>query len=213
MKKNGFVFIETIIVVVFLSASLLLLYNSYSSAILKEKDRLYYDDVAYIYRTNFVRKFLENNSNLDFVKQFSFLDTYVITIGSDFDALFTDEQKAKNYKSSLENIVANYHIHQMILLKNDYITKCYENNAICNNSKTGISYNMASYLKTLNDPTYEYYLVVEYAEALNSSGKFESCTPGIVSETTGPCIRYNADGKCVEREVFKCTTHYASLGI
>ncbi len=192
MKKNGFVFIETIIVVVFLSASLLLLYNSYSSSILKEKDRLYYDDIAYIYRTNFLRKYLETNSNIEYVKKFAFTTSYVITVGTGFETMFTPEQKALNKHLSLEHIINNFHIHQMILLKSDYITKCWESTAMCESSKTSISYNMASYLKTLNEANYEYYLVIEYTEKLNDDGRFIKCTPGVDTQ---------------------CRTYYVSLGI
>ena len=49
MKKTGFAFIETIITIVILSASLLYLYNSYDAIISDEEMRLYYDDVAHIY--------------------------------------------------------------------------------------------------------------------------------------------------------------------
>ena len=57
MKKNkkGFVLIETIVTVVVLTTSLLYLYNSYSSIIANENTRLYYDDVAYIYKANYIR--------------------------------------------------------------------------------------------------------------------------------------------------------------
>lgn len=188
MKKNGFVFIETIIVVVFLSASLLMLYNSFTSSILKEKDRLYYDDTAYIYRTNFIRKYLENNSNIEYVKNYSFTNSYIITIGTGFDTLFNTKEE----KDGLTVIVNNFHVHQMILLKSDYILNCPGSDIICENSKSNISYNMSSYIKTLNQTDYEYYLVIEYAEKLDNNKKFVQCTPGV--------------------DIY-CNTFYASLGI
>ena len=72
MGKKGFAFIETIITVVLLSTSLLYLYNSYSSIISGEETRLYYDDPAYIYKTNYVRKFLEENTDIENVKRYAF---------------------------------------------------------------------------------------------------------------------------------------------
>ena len=67
-NKRGFVFVETIITVVVLTTSLLYLYNSYSSIINSEEERLYYDNPAYIYKTNYIRDFLESNSNIDSIK-------------------------------------------------------------------------------------------------------------------------------------------------
>ncbi|MDE6285176.1 MAG: hypothetical protein K2M17_05465 [Bacilli bacterium] len=193
MKKNGFVFIETIITVVVLSTALLLIYHSYSGALNKEKDRLYYDDVAYIYRTNFLRSFLENHSNIDNIKTYSFGDTYIQGIGSGLDSMFTDEQKTQNMNSALDAIVNNYHINQMILLKSDYVLNCHADTAICRNSITGISYNMSRYIKTLGDASYKYYLVVEYAERIEESdGSYVKCNPGIDT---------------------KCNTYYVSMGI
>ena len=45
MKKNGFVFVETIIAIVVLTSSLLLLYSTFSKILQSEKTRVYYDDV------------------------------------------------------------------------------------------------------------------------------------------------------------------------
>ncbi|MEG0977451.1 MAG: hypothetical protein RSF02_02735, partial [Bacilli bacterium] len=64
MNKKGFIFIETVVTVVVLSTSLLLLYSSYSNTIYKEKDKIYYDDLSYIYRTNYIKNFLTQNSNI-----------------------------------------------------------------------------------------------------------------------------------------------------
>ena len=65
LKNKGFVFIETIVTVLVLSTSLLYLYNSYNNIIDKEETRVYYDDVAYIYKTNYIKKFLEESLKID----------------------------------------------------------------------------------------------------------------------------------------------------
>ena len=57
MNKKGFVIIETIVTVVVLTTSLLYLYNSYSTIINREEARLNYDDLSYVYRTNYIRNF------------------------------------------------------------------------------------------------------------------------------------------------------------
>ena len=115
MKKNGFTFIETIVTVVVLSTSLLYLYNSYSSIINDEEKRLYYDDVSYIYRTNYVRRFLEEYSNIESLK-LSFNNTYIVTIGYDFQGLFSDNNMHMN--ESLAKIINNFNINQMLIIKN-----------------------------------------------------------------------------------------------
>lgn len=193
MKKNGFVFIETIVTVVVLSASLLLLYSSYSNSIQNEKERLYYDDVAYIYRTNFVRKFLEENSNVEALKEYGFNGTYITTIGPDYDTMFTDEQKNNNkYNKSLEDIYENFNINQMLLVKKEYVSDCFDKIEICDASVENLTYNMKSYVLSMNDITYDYYLVIEYAEKLDDSGNITKCTLGIDT---------------------KCKSYYVSLGI
>lgn len=66
MKNNkGFVLIETIIVTVVLAASLLYLYFSYSSTLIREKTRLQYDDVSYIYKAEYLKKIIKENMDED----------------------------------------------------------------------------------------------------------------------------------------------------
>ena len=58
MKNNkGFVFIETIITIVILTAALLYIYSNFTNILIKEKTRVHYDDVAYIYRTHFIKEY------------------------------------------------------------------------------------------------------------------------------------------------------------
>ena len=104
MKNKGFVFIETIVTVLVLSTSLLYLYNSYNNIIDKEETRVYYDDVAYIYKTNYIKRFLEENANIEYVKSEAFKKSYVTSIGNAFDNFFNEAQLAENMNNSLENI-------------------------------------------------------------------------------------------------------------
>ena len=93
MNKKGFAFIETIITIVILSSALLYLYSSYSAIISEEETRLHYDDVAYIYYTNNVRKFLEEYSNIEDVKKNAFNNRYIEVIGTGYDGLFDSDEK------------------------------------------------------------------------------------------------------------------------
>ena len=55
MNKKGFVFVEMIITTVILIISLLLLYQTYNRAINGEKQRLYFDDISYVYKAELLR--------------------------------------------------------------------------------------------------------------------------------------------------------------
>ena len=125
-KKNGFTFIETIITIVVLSSSLLYLYNSYNAIINDEETRLYYDDISYIYKTNYVKNFLEQNSDIENVKRNSFVNSYIITIGSDFENLFTEKELSDNAKNSFETIINTFNINTILLVKKDLYEKCYD---------------------------------------------------------------------------------------
>lgn len=223
-KKNGFAFIETIVTIVILSASLLYLYSSYSTIISDEESRLYYNDVAYIYKTNYIREFLEENSNLDNIKTYGFSNSYIVTIGTGYSitsdaagviAMFTDEQYEAGMDTTLEKIIQNFNIRQMVLLKSSMFsdclnevkkscdnlsgsdaTDCASYNATidtCNSSMANLSYNMQSFINTLSDTDYEYYLVIEYTEKIDTD--------------TGKVVRCNLNSD------ESCTNYYAYLGI
>ena len=80
MNKKGFVFMETIITIVILSSSLLLIYSSFKNLIVKQKSRIYYDDVVYTYRT--WQECFKNKECNDINPE---LRKYISTISIDFD--------------------------------------------------------------------------------------------------------------------------------
>ncbi len=59
--KKGFALLETIVVITFVSVSLLLLYGPFSNMINNSKKNILYDDVSNIYKTYYVKEYL----NLD----------------------------------------------------------------------------------------------------------------------------------------------------
>lgn len=59
MNNKGFMFIETIITTVILATTLLALYSTYNNVIMSEKNRLYHDDIAYVYKTKHINDILE----------------------------------------------------------------------------------------------------------------------------------------------------------
>lgn len=58
--KNGFVLIETIVVITVLSVILVLLYGAYSKVIIGVNKKSLYDNTEYIYKANIVRNYLES---------------------------------------------------------------------------------------------------------------------------------------------------------
>lgn len=70
MKKNGFVFVETIIVVVVLTVGMILIYSSFSSILNNSKRRTTFDDISYIYRTYYIQEFITSLNLEDYVQEY-----------------------------------------------------------------------------------------------------------------------------------------------
>ena len=190
MNKKGFAFVETIVTVVILSTSLLYLYSTYNVILNDENTRLYYDDPAFIYSTNYVRKFLEEYSEIDSIKRNYFDDTYIVTLGSGFNGLFSATEMANNRFDSLNTIVNSFKINQILLVKSTMFDNCFEGNEeYCSSSISNLNYNLKKYVNSLSDTTYDYYLVVEYS--INEESNLK-CIPGVDK---------------------RCKSYYASLGI
>ena len=186
LHKKGFSFIETIVTIVVLSTSLLYLYSSYSNIITNEERRLTYDDVSYIYKTNYVKKYLESYTNIERIKETDFanVNSYVLTIGSNYGNLSTNS----NVSTELETIMNGFHIYRIVLVDAHIFldctfsdrdtTKCVaEGDCKCFNSKENITSNMQNYLKSLNSTENAYYLAIEYSEKLDNSGRIITCIP------------------------------------
>lgn len=58
-KKNGFVFVETMVTVVILSTALLVVYSLFNNMLIKEHRKAYFDDPTYVYRTNYLTLIFE----------------------------------------------------------------------------------------------------------------------------------------------------------
>ena len=189
-SKKGFAFVETIITVVILSASLLYLYSTYSAILSDEKVRVYYDDPSFIYYTNYVKKFFEEYADLENIKRSKFNNTYVISIGTGYQNLLKDRSMA----AALEKIVESFRINHIAIVKSDMFNNCFEGTEeYCESSIKNLNYNMQKYVTSLSDTKYNYYLVVEYAIRLDeTTGKQVKCTPTIDK---------------------RCQTYYASIGL
>jgi len=60
LKKKGFVFVETIVVIVILTFGMIMIYSSFSSVLNSSKRRATYDDVAYIYRSYYIQDYISS---------------------------------------------------------------------------------------------------------------------------------------------------------
>lgn len=179
MKKNkkGFIFIETIVVIAVLITSLLYLYSSYISLTNNEKKRLLYDDVSYLYKTYYVKKyfssqridrFLGNLSNENKTENVNF----IMSIGCGSSEAFDDYDKEGGFCELMS---------QDLHISNIYLTY-YDLSSLqnCNNSSTGLCATFGrvntfagAYLKTLGGKgSSGYRIIVEYKE----DGKGNACT-------------------------------------
>ena len=59
--RRGFALLETIIVITFLSVSLLLLYGTFASMVSNSKKNILYDDAANIYKAYYLKEYLGLN--------------------------------------------------------------------------------------------------------------------------------------------------------
>lgn len=121
MKNNkGFIFLETIIVTVVLTTTLIFLYSNFSKNVNDERRRLYYDDIAYIYKTIFIRNGIKSSINNEmFTKaindgkknnQNSLKNNFVFLFNSEskFCAEYKNSDESANMECSAENYKSIY---------------------------------------------------------------------------------------------------------
>lgn len=173
MKKNGFVFIETIVAIVVLTSSLLLLYSTFNKVLQSEKTRVYYDDMAYIYRSYYLRN---NLNDLNMVPVLNDLtnnnNNFFVTVGVEYQDLFKGRAKEETYFRSM---LEYFDVEQMIIIKEnklDNLKRCTLENSMnpsyseyenCNGLYSNLSEDFITYLKTIYiDVSCTYVLAVEY---------------------------------------------------
>ena len=186
-NKKGFVFIETIITITVLAASLLYIYANFNDVLIKEKTRIHYDDVAYIYRTYYVKEFFLKY-NLKNVIGYLSSDNPMIIIGCDYERMFstTTEDGDNNLSDSINIEALNLcrdmtnvlEISRISIALGDlsYVRNCdNENSNKCNYLKNFIGEEI-TYLKTLGDLSdkNEYVMIIEYTHLKeDATNKYE----------------------------------------
>ena len=70
MKKNGFVFVETIVVTTVLTVTLILIYITFSNVLNNEKRRVTFNDTGYMFKTYFLEDFIVSLELDDYVNHY-----------------------------------------------------------------------------------------------------------------------------------------------
>lgn len=137
--KKGFALLETIIVITFVSVSLILLYNNFTNMTLNNQRNILYDDVANIYKVHYVLEYLNLN---DLSKH---LNNEDITFLDCNDFSF----------SSCNKLFKTLNINKL------YLTKYNLNNSNLSSS----SNELKEYVKnTSNKGNYKYRLILEFSD-------------------------------------------------
>lgn len=136
MTKEGFVFIETIIVIVLLSVGIASMYSLMSNITTDIKKRKYFDNISDLYKTNIIRnntnKNLTGSTYLEITK-----DNCTSYMSSNCNSLLTDLEVERVVISftNLDNII---------------------------NSDTTLPNSLNEYLKTINSYKTNKYIIVNY---------------------------------------------------
>ena len=136
MTKEGFVFIETIIVIVLLSVGIASMYSLMSNITTDIKMRKYFDNISDLYKTNIIRnntnKNLTGSTYLEITK-----DNCTSYMSSNCNILITDLE--------VERVVINFTNLDNII-----------------NSDTTLPNSLNEYLKTINSYKTNKYIIVNY---------------------------------------------------
>ena len=117
--KKGFALLETIIVITFVTVSLLLLYGTFTSMIDNSRKNLLYDDAANVYKMYFLKEYLELNQldqymNRDIVSlscdDFQFASCSSIMDDFQIDHLYLVKYGLKDYDESTYSSSFNRYI-------------------------------------------------------------------------------------------------------
>lgn len=192
-NKKGFVFIETIVVIVVLLTSLLYLYSTFIALSQSEKRRLLYDDVSYLYRTYFVKKYL-TSQRIDRIigtlsdENSSDNANYLISFGCGSRDMFDHYEKEGSFCeiNSQDLHVSSFYLTYFDLSVLQNCTN--QNEGLCA-TYSRVSEELGAYLRTLGGSGEDgYRLIVEYQE----DGKGNFCKMG------KHCLHYFASIKVGE---------------
>lgn len=173
-QKNGFVFIETIIVIAVLTTALVLLYSMFTSVLNQEKRRTTYEDVAYLYRTYYLSKFYNDVAKRSITYGIDEKNPMVsIPLVSDASKDFIPEEEQGFYENLMNS---SFGITNVYLAGKDIdkLEKCDPDITSCDVLEDLAGSNWKSYLKTLyKNDTYQLITVFGIGENKNGSACFD----------------------------------------
>lgn len=190
MKNKGFVFVETIVVIVILTVGLVMIYSSFSSVLTNDKRRATYNDVAYIYRTFYIEDFITSLNLEDYIQEFFVRSgSKIVEFNCDNDLLYKidnntlntgvqrdlpdSEKVKKGFCETLKNdlnaskiYITNYNINeikQCTTRNGKVLDSCKNTNSNIYTAIRTMSNNMVYYLRTLSGKiSNNYRLIIEY---------------------------------------------------
>ena len=200
-KKNGFVFVETMIVVVVLVTTLLIIYSSYTGIISIERRRARYDDPSFIYKTKTIADFLvelkdeEGNSIIgNKVNEVKGDTEGFIIISQDDTELFGDNNS--NRQSFFSQMYNGFNIQSIVLINKQQIANVEEEEI------SSDFYKYLNSLDTSNDNNEQFYFTIMFAEKVNG----KRCDPNELING-GNDLQNNNNAN----QENKCTFYYSSL--
>ncbi len=202
-KKNGFVFIETMIVVVVLITALLVIYSSYSGYVTNERRRARYDDPVFIYRNyvlaDYLASLVDNDGNSILKNKIDEnTNEDIITITTDDNDLFNENTNILEGQTTglnsqrqqyFKNLWSDFRVSNMYIINGSTFEKLKPNDS-------RISTNLYNYLKSINFGSggTDNYIVVSYSETV-----------------TGDYWDYNDSNSSNANENTRCLNYFSSI--
>lgn len=116
--KKGFALLETLIVITFLSVSLLLLYGTFTNMVNNSKKNILYDDASNIYKVYYTKEYLKlgnlNNIETNSIKEITCSDIDISGCGVllnklKINKMYISKYDLKNYnKEQFSSSLNNY---------------------------------------------------------------------------------------------------------
>ena len=172
-KKNGFVFLETIVVVSVLSLTLVILFASYSYILRKSRERNTFDTTESIYKTFYVKEIIDSYKPLSDSR--TGIKYYIDTHKEECFQMntynsYVCDLSNENYNGALVQIKKAFEVEKIYLLTPREILKSNNKNDWLNKFDA----TTIDYINDLGESIDYQILVVKYKKTFNkSSGTYE----------------------------------------
>lgn len=179
-KNNGFVFMETLVVMSVLSITLMMLFASYSYILRKSRERATFDTTETIYKSYYIKQIIDEyvgeesygtsfevyaNNNL----KSSGGECSRITYGDDYS--YTCDLSSDTYSGYLFQVKSAFEVEKIYYLNpSKLLASKYASRWLNNFDATTIDY-----IRELGESTESYVMIVKYKKTYNKTdGSFET---------------------------------------